>query len=459
MKKCPKCDFSYPDEKNYCKNCGSKLTSTLSSEDIAQRSVFEDKIMLNPLNTEILKEYAQFLYNKLLHTDAIDILNKILVIDKNDSFANELLYKSYEKVGNLEDAAKIAEKLLDSNPLDLVLLKDLSEIAFKSEKEKEALVYLNRFIEIKPNDKYALIKKSEILLKLNNEKETLEALEKVLEVAPDNVMAQFEVGINSCMENDYRKACELLGAILIKLKNDDDKNKALFFYSYALFKLSPYDKRLLSRIQGINIALLVNNLNNQERILLEELLIFQGNLNIEQKNFDNAINSYNEAYLLNKSNISKQILADKLFEFAKDKFNAKEITCSKENIEKALYLYPDNKEYKVLLDNIRKVIIKKRKKIIIWSIVSFFVMIIILCSILIPPFLTEKRAWEKAKSENTSHAYQAFIDEYSSNCWYADEAYKKIKQKDSIKEAKNAAEDSSFAIIENSKITTMLNEY
>jgi hypothetical protein len=82
MKTCPKCRINYPEDKKFCKKDGTPLTEgfetggyELDPKDVAQKSVFEDRLKADPLNVSILHEYAQFLFNKKIYQESIKILH------------------------------------------------------------------------------------------------------------------------------------------------------------------------------------------------------------------------------------------------------------------------------------------------------------------------------------------------------------------------------------------------
>lgn len=86
MKTCTKCNISYTDDKKFCKKCGSSLSQeyNIDPKELARKNVFEDKLKTDPLNIEVLHEYAQFLFNNLLFKETIPVALKILAINEND---------------------------------------------------------------------------------------------------------------------------------------------------------------------------------------------------------------------------------------------------------------------------------------------------------------------------------------------------------------------------------------
>ena len=68
MKTCTKCNLSFDDDKKFCPKCGAPLTIIyqIEQKEVAKKSVFEDRLKNDPLNIEILHEYAQFLFNNMI---------------------------------------------------------------------------------------------------------------------------------------------------------------------------------------------------------------------------------------------------------------------------------------------------------------------------------------------------------------------------------------------------------
>jgi len=93
MKTCTKCHLSYDDDKKFCKKCGSQLVSenSIDPKNLARKTVLEDRLKMDPLNLELLHEYAQFLFNNLLFKETISFSLKIQAINEEDELAKELL--------------------------------------------------------------------------------------------------------------------------------------------------------------------------------------------------------------------------------------------------------------------------------------------------------------------------------------------------------------------------------
>ncbi|HNW88621.1 MAG TPA: SH3 domain-containing protein [Bacteroidales bacterium] len=441
MKTCAKCNLNYPDEKKFCKNCGESLVSEskLNPKDAAQKSVFEDKLRLNPLDTGLLKEYAQFLYNKLLFKDAITVLLKILAIDENDSFAPGLLYKSYKETANINDAIEIGQRLLQSKPDDIFLLTDLADMAIQAGKGNEALAYLERIIEIKPNDKDVWVKKANILSQMDDDLvKTHDAWLKVYELSPDNIKAKMHIGIDACKANDFKKADELLESVITKVEKIEDKNKSLFYYVYALIKTQGSDKAVRKLINEIDFSPFHNSSEDMIKRALEEIYIYRAEYELSQKNYDKTIEIFEQAYQINKTENCRKLFAIASFEAAKYKYDTDEFKSAGDFIAKSIEFYPDNEDYKSLFEkiNILKNSAKRKVKLYILLGVSACVIlgIVLVYFLVIMPYLDEKNVWEEAKKTNTVESYSAYLDRYQAFGRYADEAYRNIyRMEDSIK--------------------------
>lgn len=72
MKTCVKCNSTFADDKKFCLKCGAPLTMIhqIEPKEVAKKNVFEDRLKVDPLNIEILHEYALFLFNNQLFSEA-----------------------------------------------------------------------------------------------------------------------------------------------------------------------------------------------------------------------------------------------------------------------------------------------------------------------------------------------------------------------------------------------------
>ena len=75
MNICPKCNSSYPNDKKFCKKCGTPLVSEyhIEPKEVAKKTVFEERLKSDPLNAEILHEYAPFLFSIQLFQETIAV--------------------------------------------------------------------------------------------------------------------------------------------------------------------------------------------------------------------------------------------------------------------------------------------------------------------------------------------------------------------------------------------------
>ena len=451
MKTCTKCNISFSEDKMYCKSCGSPLAleSTLNPKDDAQKSVFEDRLKMNPLDIMLLREYSQFLYNAQLFKEAISVLLKIQAINDNDSFAPGLLFKSYMKIDKLHAAAEIGEQLLVRSPHDISLLADLAEIAIKSEKDSNALIYLNQIIEIVPNDKEAWIKKAEIIQKSNDKSNALNAWAKVYEIDTDNILARMYLGIYACETKDYKKTRDLLKSILTKLTKENDKNKVLFYYVYSLIRIDGDIALIQTLIQQLNLnsmlISIVNGTNILYKSMLAELFVFQGNFEMGKGDYNKAISSFSSAYRLETNENYQRLIADAYYKIAKKQISLNETDSAIINIKNALNLFPDNQEYNELNSTLNLVKEKAKRKIF-----RILILIGVIISLLITAYFStvyyiQKSAWDKAKTENTYNSFQKYLEDYPTGRY--------------IKSAKELQEDALWNVALKGNTVSLFNNY
>ena len=109
MKTCPKCRTTYQDDKNFCRNCGVKLASekTVNPKISARKTVFEERIKADPLNSELLLEFGGFLLENKDFNSAELIIYRALEIDKNNISIKKLLFKCLRVTGKADEATEI----------------------------------------------------------------------------------------------------------------------------------------------------------------------------------------------------------------------------------------------------------------------------------------------------------------------------------------------------------------
>ncbi len=125
MKICKNCNLSYDDDKKFCKKCGSSLVvkKDIVSKEDAKKIVFEDRLIADPLNVELLHEYSQFLFTNSIFNETVSVALKLLAINEKDIIAKELLYKSYLSLNMLKEAMGYGKLLLSEKPNDISLLQ------------------------------------------------------------------------------------------------------------------------------------------------------------------------------------------------------------------------------------------------------------------------------------------------------------------------------------------------
>ncbi len=369
MKTCTNCSISYPDDKKFCKNCGNPLVETATQE-----------------NKEILKKKVV-----------------VRIPDKKQANKND----------------------------DIQRMADLSEIAISKDDYDEALLLINKGLLIDQNNKSILVKKAELLFKMKNETECISTWNKVYELDPENVSACLFLGIEAVKFEDFQKACNLLELVISKSKNENEKSTAMFYCAFSILRLNVEDKRLPFFIIHSKLDSYFDTADSYQKNILEELLFFYGDYNVQQKNYESAIYNFETAYQLNKDNKFTSLIANAYYKLAKNKFDLGERKNSRINIEKALALFPGNKEYRSLLEKIIILQKKKKRKLIIGIIVVMVSIILILVGIWVSTFLIEKNAWDKALSENKIDSYQKYLNTYP-NGKYIDEANQMISKTEAI---------------------------
>jgi len=428
MKSCKKCNISYEDDKKFCKKCGSPLFTeyNIDPKEVAKKAVYEDRLKLDPLNIEILHEFAQFLFNNLLFQESISVSLKILAINESDIIAKELLFKSYLKINKFKETAEIGEQLLIEKPGDISLLENLAKLSIEIKNHDKALEYYDKILSLQPANSSALYNKALILLRKNDIKEAIEIFKVIYNKEQNDRITTIYIGIDKALNADYEASINILTPVLSEnniAKNEIDNNRGFLYLAYSLCMLK-VDSKIFRWFSLINIQILKKYFHVlDEQTLAKTISFFVNNKLsiIEQtpdtkEDIDDLVKKYLIPTELYFTKNTSSIVAEIWYNIAiKQKdlgfYEEALITC-----KKAIDILQDDNRYKdkykeikkLLEDNTRK---SKRKTKIIIGIISFSILIII---ILIITFikLKESNAWELAKTTNTFSSYQTYQNLY-----------------------------------------------
>ena len=434
MKICKKCNLSYDDNKKFCKKCGSALVTDYRIESMAdaKKTILEDRLKADPLNVELLHEYAQFLFNNSILKETISVSLKLRVIDEKDTFAKELLYKSYFKLNMLIEAMEYGKLLLSERPNDISLLQELAEIACKMENAELETEFYNQILEIDPTHVDALLNKAHCFLKESQLEKAVSIFGNLWDdVNTKDRVIKIYAGIDKTLKSDYAGAIKLLRPILseddLVKKNDIDTNRGILYLTYSLCQ----NEEKLAEIKRWAIKVNYDNLERNHHPLDEKIAFSIAELIINR--------SLNE--VLSSNEVKKQIadltlfipestysrnsdlkIAEIWFAVGLKQEKFKLLKDATKSFSKAVVLAPGDNRYKEKLIETEKLLerhTRKRNKKIIFSIVTSFVsLLVIISSIFFIKYYAEIKAFEIAKKTNTSDSYSFYLNEYPNGLFH-----------------------------------------
>ena len=407
MKTCKKCNLSFDDDKKFCKKCGDPLISEnqIDPKNIGKKTVLEDRLKIDPLNLELLYEYAQFLFNNLLFKETITVTFKILAINENDGAAKALLYKSYFKLDMLKEASEIGNQLFAERSTDIFLLGELAKISRKLGNYDRSAEYYDKILSIQPSNATALYNKSLILLKKNQLEKALEIFKRLYQDGQKDRITTIYAGIDKALSTDYNAAINLLVPILSNEninQKDLDNNRGFLYLGYSLSQSSANILEVSQWFSKIDLKILKqahHPLDERTVIKIAENII-KHNLNeiIQSSDANNQIRTLAESYLPEGyfTTNSDSRIADLWYAIGNKQAKLKLLSEAVNSFQKACHLMPNENEYTekyaVTLKLFEIYNRKKNRKVNIGTIAAIVVVILIVASIIIYKNSQEKKS-------------------------------------------------------------------
>ena len=468
MKTCKKCNLSYDENEKFCKKCGNPLTTEyqIDFKNTAKKNVFQDRIKADPLNVGLLHEYAQFLFNTLLFRKTITICLRILEISKNDSTANELLYKSYLKLKMFKEALESGKKLLSENPTDIILQQELAELSGKMNDAGKATEYYDQNLELQPAKSAALLNKAHNFLKENQLERAIEIFSDLYQEGQNDRITSIYAGIHKAIKADFKDSIKLLTSVLCdneySKQNDIDTNRGVLYLAYSLCRNSSDLPEIKKWAIAINYEILNQNHHphdEQTALFIAEYIINQSLNDLDDRQtFSNAksqITDLADTYLpknfYSKNNNSK--IAEIWYSIGLKQSKLQLLEDAKKSFQKASDLVPDEKKYKeknsehtnLLVSHIHK----RKRKTNIMIVVYALEVIIIIFSFFTYRIIKERNAFNLAKDVNTSISYQKFLKKfptgkYSSEALKLRTAAEELDEKNAFEKARNENTSNSY---------------
>ena len=451
MKKCKTCDLSYEDDKKFCRKCGSKLetSSTNSPKELVKKEVYQDRLKTDPLNIELLYEYTQFLFDNSFFEETTTNSLKILEINKSDTFAKELLFKSYLKLKLYNEASKILEQLLAEKPNDIKYLEFQATILIELKNFDKAIECYDKILKLQPNNISTLNAKALTLLENNNIEEASAIFYKIFLENQDDKLTTVYVGIYYTLKEDYETAKNILIPILTEKDSPIPKihkSRGILYLAFSLCHLNADMSEIKTWFNVIDFKILSTYYpNNDEKTLVQTFsritnnelnTLKTANIDIELLNFkiDSSIFCFTEN--------SNSVLAELNFNLGVKQNEFKLYSAALSSIKKTIDLTPNESKYKEKYDDVKKHLDlsnRKNKKIgVTIVLVTLLGVLLIFSSIHFYNIFKENKEWEIAKKSNTIQSLQNYINDYYPGGKHVEDAiWMKTKLTNTIDSYKN----------------------
>ncbi|MEI6141404.1 MAG: tetratricopeptide repeat protein [Mariniphaga sp.] len=427
MKTCVKCNSSYDDDKKFCKKCGGSLTIEyqIDPRNVAKKTVLEDRLKADPLNVELLHEYAQFLFNNLLFKEAITASYKILAINENDGVAKDLLFKSYCKLKMLREALDIGKQLLAEKPTDIFLLEELARMANESGNSDRASEYFEKILSLQPSNVAALYNNALILVDKNEIEKAIGIFNRLHKDGDNQRVTTIYAGIGKALNDDYKTAVDLLRPIMLddkKNQNDLDHNRGLIYLAYSLCQTSADFTLIQNWIDKLDIKILRNTQYEPDKLTVVKLADFLINHNLKQVSpspeASNQVAKIVKSYLPSGffTPSSNSMLAEIWYSIGNKQVELKLLADALNSFQKSCDFAPTESKYKEKYNEIKILFEKDNRKSNRKTNLGIAAVIVglILLAVLVLAYerFAEKKAFDLAKKENNISSYQIFLSKY-----------------------------------------------
>ena len=392
MKKCTKCDLSYEDDKKFCRKCGCQLetSSSNSPKELVKKEVYQNRLKTDPLNIELLHEYTQFLFDNSFFEEATIHSLKILEIKKSDTFAKELLFKSYLKLKSFKEASEILEQLLAEKPNDIKYLEYQATILTELKNFDKAIECYDKIIKLQPNNISTLNAKALTLLENNNIEEASAVFYKIFLENQDDKLTTVYVGIYYTLKGDYETARNILTPILSEKDTPIPKihkSRGILYLTFSLCNLNAEMSEIKKWFNIINFKILSTYYpNNDEKTLVQTFSSITNNALNTLKTANIKINLLNFNTDSSKfcfTENSNSVLAELNYNLGIKQNEFKLYTAALNSFKQAVELSLNENKYKEKYDEIKKIIEieslqkgKRKRKIIVITMLTIIIVII-----------------------------------------------------------------------------------
>lgn len=427
MKTCLSCNITYDDSKNFCKKCGSALVEEqkLESREAAKKQVLEDRLKADSLNKGLLLEYAQFLFGNNLYKDAVAVLLKILALDEKDVTATDLLFQAYQHLQMHKEAGETGKQLLASRPDDSSLLEDLVEIFAKLNHLAEVVKYCDQLLLMDSGNEIALMNKADVLLKENDLVGACTLFSQAYQAGKRDEVVVLYTGIDKALKSEFENAVNDLVPVL----NEHEENvgnihlqRGILYLAYSLCSISADLAEIKQWNAKLDLELLKKHQLVQDENAVLEITSFVVDACLDnisasadsKHELDHLIKAYlSHDYFSSESSAAMAGLWHKVGNIEAKFVSVSDAILSFQN---AVELMPQEPIYVEALAGAKAELTKiqkkwKHKKAPTYAMVFGFIAIII-GSIFLYKFISEKNTWNEAVRKNTIESYRAYITQY-----------------------------------------------
>ncbi|RIB20169.1 kinase-like domain-containing protein [Gigaspora rosea] len=188
----------------------------------------------NYCNKNVVRSRIRNNFNNKRCAVFLGILMMLFIIVRNIMFALKIREETYQKIEGLEDALVDLNKLLEIDPNNAFALRNRASAYQMMGRYNEALEDLNILLEIKPNGVNALKIRGEIYRDLKRYKDALRDLNKSLEIDPQDA---FALKVRSAI---YRSMGKYKEALTDLIKFFEIANSSFTKFWYIIFILISY---------------------------------------------------------------------------------------------------------------------------------------------------------------------------------------------------------------------------
>lgn len=357
-----------------------KQSQSIDSHTQAIIEAYENKTNSDPYNCNLLLEYSQFLVKNSCYSKAINILLKLIDIDKNHKEGLRLLFYSYDHENKFYEAIKIGEKLKVIDENNHRLFYCLSELNFENGRIDYALKYLKKSIEIdNENDEYWRFM-AYLQSVVGNNKGAFKAWKEVLRIDPENDTAKMNLAIALATNGQHEKANELFSSI--NTKNSQSEIESDLFIPYYLWNsiqlnLPNVEIDKIIHRHDINAATIVDIENNDIVTVIYEYL---GGYFSKNEKFGEAIKIFKKAYDISHSEIIKNKIIYNYIALS-NKYRANgNIHETAASLKEGLAFDPDNATIQKKFKDVKKK--QRRKRYLIVSAIASAILLLVGLSII-----------------------------------------------------------------------------